>query len=591
MSEAKELENMQDAQSEEVEEESFKQMFEASLKEQPVLRRGETIKGMVVSCNADTVIIDVGAKGEGSIPAAEFIEAGLEIPAVGDEVNAQVQSVGGSTGVVLSVLAARQREAWAAVEAAFESGDSVEATVTAEVKGGYRVNLAGLNAFMPRSEADTDARIAATQIVGSPCQVAVLEARRKPENIVVSRRKPLAAEQDAKRAEFFGRVAVGDKVTGVVKRMADFGAFIDLGGVDALLHVSDISWRRINHPSEMLKAGQSVTVEIAKLNAETGKVSVSMKALQSDPWDNVAATYEPGMRLTGTVRRLLDFGAVIELEPGVEGMIHRSEMSWTQKDVKPAQLMSEGDVVDVAVLEVEAKSRRIRLSLKAVNENPWQTWLADHPIGSHITGKVKNVTDFGFFVPVSEGMDGLVHLENLSWNQDAAEALATFSKGQEVECVVLGVDVQQQRIALGIKQLSEDPFDLFLSGVKRGSSVNGKVVEIKPNGAIVEVAPGVQAYLGSREVPRDHEALKVGLEVEAKVIEVNRKRRQVSLSISQQLRDDERNAIRDYSKQVAKDSGPSALALELQRKLLGDDGGKHADARGLKRKVAAKKNA
>ena len=586
MSEAKELENIQDEQNEGIEEESFKKMFEASLKEQPIVRRGEMIKGMVVSSNADAVIIDVGAKGEGSIPAAEFVEAGLDIPVVGDEVNALVQSAGGSSGVVLSVLAARQREAWTIVEAIYESGDSMEATVTAEVKGGYRVNLAGLNAFMPRSEADPDVRIAAAQIVGKSCQVAVLEARRKPENIVVSRRKPLAVEQDAKRAEFFVQAAVGDKVAGVVKRMADFGAFIDLGGVDALLHVSDISWRRINHPSEMLKVGQSVTVEIAKLNAETGKVSVSMKALQADPWDSVAATYEPGMRLTGTVRRLLDFGAVVELEPGVEGMIHRSEMSWTRKDVKPAQVLAEGDVVDVAVLEVEAKSRRIRLSLKAVSENPWQIWLADHSIGSHITGKIKNVTDFGFFVPVSEGMDGLVHLENLSWDQNATEALAAYSKGQEVECVVLGVDVQQQRIALGIKQLSEDPFDLFISGVKRGSSVNGTVVETKPNGFIIKVAEGVQAYLGTREVPREHEELKVGLKVEAKIIEVNRKRRQVSLSISQHLRDEERDAIRNYSQQISKDSAPSALALELQRKFLGNSGTGE-----LKQKAAASKKA
>jgi small subunit ribosomal protein S1 len=586
MSEAKELENIQDEQSNGVEEESFKQLFEASLRKQPVVRRGEMIKGMVVSCNADAVIVDVGAKGEGSIPTAEFIEAGLEIPVVGDEVDALVQSVGGSAGVVLSVLAARQREAWAIVEAAFDSGDSLEATVKAEVKGGYRVNLAGLNAFMPRSEADPDVRIAAAQIVGKPCRVAILEARRKPENIVVSRRKPLAAEQDAKRAEFFAQAAAGDKVTGIVKRMADFGAFVDLGGVDALLHVSDISWRRINHPSEMLKVGQSVTVEIAKLNVETGKVSVSMKTLQADPWDSVAATYEPGMRLTGTVRRLLDFGAVVELEPGVEGMIHRSEMSWTRKDVKPAQLLSEGDVVDVAVLEVEAKSRRIRLSLKAVSENPWQTWLADHPIGSHVTGKIKNVTDFGFFVPVAEGMDGLVHLENLTWDQNATEVLATYSKGQEVECVVLGVDVKQQRIALGIKQLSEDPFDLFLAGVKRGSSVNGKVVETKPNGFIVEVAEGVQAYLGSREVPRDHEELKIGLEVEAKIIEVNRKRRQVSLSISQQIRDEERDAIRNYSQQVSKGSELSALALELQRKFLGN-----ANTRDMKQKTSVTKKA
>ncbi|PIP01578.1 MAG: 30S ribosomal protein S1, partial [Zetaproteobacteria bacterium CG23_combo_of_CG06-09_8_20_14_all_54_7] len=364
--------------------------------------------------------------------------------------------------------------------------------------------------------------------------------------------------------------AVGDKLSGVVKRLADFGAFVDLGGVDALLHVSDVSWRRIKHPSEMLSVGQGVSVEIVKLNAETGKVSVSMKTLQSDPWDNVEATYEPGMGLTGTVRRLLDFGAVVELEPGIEGMIHRSELSWTKRDVNPASVLAEGDVVDVAVLEVDASSRRIRLSLKAVSENPWQQWMADHPIGSHVSGKIKNVTDFGFFVHVAEGMDGLVHMENISWEQPGAEALAAYHKGQEVECVVLGVDVEKQRIALGIKQLSDDPFELFLAGMKRGSSVNGTVVDVKPAGVMVELAEGVQAFMPMREVPRDHGELKVGSEVEAKIVEVNNKRRQVTLSIRQHLVQEEREAMRNYSRQnAADDSAPSALALELQRKLFG----------------------
>jgi len=549
------------------EEESFKQMFEASLKEEPIVKRGEMIKTMVVSVNADTVTVDVGVKGEGSIPVAEFTQAGLEVPVVGVEIDAMVQSAGGGSGVVLSVLAAKQREAWSAIEAAAENSEIIEGVVTAEVKGGFRVNLSGLNAFMPRSEADTDMHVSAESLLGKPCNVVILEARRRPENIVVSRKKPMSAERDAERAEFFAARAVGDKLTGEVKRMADFGAFIDLGGVDALLHVSDISWRRIKHPSEMLTVAQGVTVEIVKLNAETGKVSVSMKALQSDPWENVAVTYEPGMRLTGTVRRLLDFGAVVEIEPGIEGMIHRSELSWTKSDVKPASVLSEGDVVDVAVLEVDADARRIRLSLKAVSENPWQNWLADHPIGTHIAGKIKNVTDFGFFVPVAEGMDGLVHMENLSWEQRGADALTEYSKGQDVECVVLGVDAEKQRISLGIKQLTGDPFELFLSSVKRGDSVNGKVVELNQGGAIVEIAEGVQAFLARREVPREQAELKVGDEVEAKIVEVQHKRRQVNLSIRQQLRDEERDAVRNYSKTLATDAAPSALALELQRML------------------------
>jgi len=551
-------------------EDSFRLMYEASLKEKSDIRIGEMVTGMVVGLNADVVVIDVGTKAEGTIPLAEFEQAGMEVPAIGTEIKALIQSVGGSSGVSLSVLAIRQREAWAGIEAAVTDESTVDAVITAEVKGGYRVSLGGLNAFMPRSEADTDVHILPASLVGQSCKVAVLEARRRPENIVVSRRKPLTAGLELERAAFFEKHAVGDKLSGVVKRLADFGAFVDLGGVDALLHVSDVSWRRIKHPSEMLSVGQSVSVEIVKLNAETGKVSVSMKALQSDPWDNVEATYEPGMGLTGTVRRLLDFGAVVELEPGIEGMIHRSELSWTKRDVNPAAVLAEGDVVDVAVLEVDASSRRIRLSLKAVGENPWQQWMADHPIGSHVSGKIKNVTDFGFFVHVAEGMDGLVHMENISWEQSGAEALASYHKGQEVESVVLGVDVEKQRIALGIKQLSDDPFELFLAGMKRGSSVNGTVVDVKPAGVMVELADGVQAFMPMREVPRDHGELKVGSEVEAKIVEVNNKRRQVTLSIRQHLVQEEREAMRNYSRQTAADdAAPSALALELQRKLFG----------------------
>lgn len=571
MSEPKELESMQDAAAQQAteEEESFKKLFEASLKEQPVVRRGETIRGVVVSISDDAVTVDVGAKAEGVIKAAEFEAAGLPLPKVGDEVEALVQSVGDAAGIQLSVLAARQQEAWAEVEAALASGDTLEAVISREVKGGFRVNLNGLEAFMPRSEADTDMRFDAAALLGQRCQVAVLEATRKPQNIVVSRRRPLAVEQQARREAFFASTSVGDRVSGTVKRLTSFGAFVDVGGVDALLHVSDISWQRLNDPSEMLSVGQNITAEVTKLNPETGKVSISMKALQSDPWEKVASTYEPGMRLTGTVRRLLDFGAVVELEPGIEGMIHRSELSWTKRDIRPAEVLSEGDVVDVAVLEVDAEARRIRLSLKSVTENPWQVWLSEHPVGSRVRGRIKNITDFGFFVPVADGLDGLVHLENLSWERKGAEVLKEYQKGQEVEAVVLGVDVEKQRISLGIKQLTDDPFEVFLAGVRRGQAVNGTIAELRPSGAIVELAEGVQAFLPMREVPREYGELNVGDSVEAKITDINRKRRQVELSVRQHLRDEERNAVRNYAKQAAKDDTPSALALELQRKLLG----------------------
>jgi small subunit ribosomal protein S1 len=550
------------------EEESFKQLFEASLKKKPVLKKGESIKGFVVSVDSEAVTLDVGEKNEGTINTSEFETIGSDLPAVGDEIDVVVISAGGRDGVRLSVLEGRRKELWIGIDAALESGETVEATVLREVKGGFRVNLGGLEAFMPRSEVDVDTRISVETLIGQVCQVAIIEATHRPENIVVSRKKPLAKEQEAQRAKLLKAIKVGDKVTGRVKRLADFGAFVDIGGIDALLHVSDMAWRRIEHPSEMLSAGQTVSAEVLKLNVETGKVSISMKSLQEDPWMSAASTYEAGMRLTGTVRKLLDFGAVVELEPGVEGMIHRSELSWTRKDVKPTEVLSEGDVVDVAVLAIEPKDRRIKLSLKEVSDNPWQAWLVDHPVGSKISGKIKNVTDFGFFVGLTGDLDGLVHIGNISWEKEGSEAIKDYSKSQEIEVVVLGVDIERQRISLGLKQLSGDPFEVFLSGVKRGSVVKGKVIELNSGAAMVGLADCVQARLALREVPRDHDALKVGDEVEAKVIEINRKRRQVDISIRQLLHDEERQAMRSYRQELSNEQAPSALALELQRKLL-----------------------
>ena len=549
-------------------EDSFKQLFEQSLREQPVIRRGETVKGMVVHCGQEVVVIDIGAKAEGTIPLSEFATIGAPVPAVGDEIEAQVRSVG-ATGVELSVLDAHRRSVWSVVEAAMASGEPVDGQVLSEVKGGFKVDLGGIEAFMPRSEADTSPRIQAAELIGQDCKVRVIEARRRPENIVVSRKQVLQVEQEKQQAAFFAKAKVGDKVNGKVKRLADFGAFVDLGGVDGLLHISDITWRRIRHPKEVLSVGQGVTAEITKLAPESGKVSISMRALQPDPWQQVGDTYEPGMRLTGTVRQLLDFGAVVELEPGVEGLIHRSEMSWTKRDVKPTEVLAEGDVVDVSVLEVDPQARRIRLSLKEVSENPWQAWLATHPVGSRVAGKVKTITDFGFFVGLDDNLDGLVHVGNIAWDKDGAEALQGYRKGQEVECVVLGVDVERQRISLGVKQLSADPMELFLEGAKRGSVVTGKVVDVQSGYATIELAEGVHARLGMREVPRDSDEVKLGNEIQAKVVDINPRRRQIELSIRQMLRDEERDAVRNYAASTGEEKAPSALALELH-KLFGD---------------------
>jgi len=397
----------------------------------------------------------------------------------------------------------------------------------------------------------------------------VLESNRRQNNIVVSRKKPLLVNLQELRHAFFEKTKVNQKVTGKVKRLSDFGAFIDLGGVDALLHVSDVAWRRIEHPSEMLHVGQVVHAQVIKLNEEKGKVSISMKALQEDPWGNVAATYEAGMRVTGTVRKILDFGAVIELEPGVEGLIHRSEMSWTRHDIRPAEVLTEGDVVDVTVLEMSEGERRIRLSLKDVIDNPWESWLSEHPVGSKIKGEIKNMTEFGFFVQLTDELDGLVHIGNISWSESGDEAIKHFEKNQEVECLVLGVDIAKQRVSLGIKQLENDPFDVFLEGVRLGASVKGKVVSVQSGALMVEVAEGVEARLAKRELPREQDEPKVGDEIEAKVINANKKRRQVELSVKQLQHDEERNAVKQYASQLKQEEAPSALAIELQKKFFG----------------------
>ena len=548
-------------------EQSFKQMFEASIKQHPMAARGQLVTGVVVGVDQESVMVDVGEKNEGIVPLNEFEKIGEAVPAVGDNIEVMVQSTGGSHGVNLSVLAAKHQTLWKAVDDSLANGTCIPATVQTEVKGGLKVDLGGLSAFLPRSEIDINPS-SPGNIIGQPIDVVVLTASHRPENIVVSRKRPLEAAHAVQRQAFFASARVGDKVSGEIRRLTNFGAFVDIGGVDALLHVSDIAWRRLKHPSEALQAGQKITAEIIKLNEASGKVSLSMRTLQADPWENVTGKYQPGMRLTGTVRKLLDYGAMVEIEPGVEGMIHRSEMSWTRQDINPAKILAEGDVVDVAVLAVDTEKRRISLSLKEVTENPWQAWLAKHPVGMHIKGTVRSITDFGLFIRLDDELDGLVHIGNLSWHESGEQAIAPYAKGDEVECVVLGVDVERQRIALGIKQLEDDPFEVFLTNASRGSRVDGKVLAPATGGFTIELMPGITAYLPSREVPKEQGELKSGSSIEAKIVELDRKRRNVKLSINQMLRDEEKDAVRNYAKAREKESEPSALALELQRKLL-----------------------
>jgi len=546
---------------------SFKQLFEESIKKHPVVVRGQIVSGLVASVDHESVMVDVGGKNEGLVPLSEFEKLGESAPSIGDGIEVMVQSAGGANGVQLSLLAARRHSLWERVNASLANESCIPATVQAMVKGGLTVDLGGLSAFLPRSEIDIAPSVS-SELIGQQINVVVLSASRKPENIVISRKRPLEAARNEKRKKFFASKKAGDRVNGEIKRLTDFGAFVDVGGVDALLHVSDIAWRRLKHPGEALQIGQHITAEIIKLDESAGKISLSMRALQADPWRNISGKYETGMRLTGTVRKLLDYGAMVEIEPGVEGMIHRSEMSWTRQDINPSKVLTEGDVVDVAVLAVDIEKRRISLSLKEVAANPWQTWLTGHPVGMRVKGTVRSITDFGLFVRLNNDLDGLVHIGNLSWHEAGEQAITAYARGDEVECVVLGVDVDRQRIALGIKQLDDDPFEVFLANASRGSRVEGKILESVAGGFTVELVQGVTAYLSNREVPRESDELKSGASVEAKIVELDRKRRKIRLSISQMLRDEEKDALRNYAKAGGKDHAPSALALELQRKFL-----------------------
>ncbi|MDX8394737.1 MAG: 30S ribosomal protein S1 [Mariprofundales bacterium] len=557
--EAKEEENM-----------SFADMLDASLGQQNNLRRGELVTGVVAAIDTDLVFVDIGAKGEGTVPFEEFARlVQSDLPKVGDEIEVLVKDISDRNGVQISILDALRYRGWKKIEEANANGENLRALIEAEKKGGYRVNCGGVQGFMPYSESALNPRqVKSSTLLGNEFDVAIIEISRRPENLVVSRRKILQAERELKRKAFFDNVAIGSKVTGTVRRLTDFGAFIDLGVVDALLHVSDITWRRLKHPSEVLQSGQEIEAEITKLDAENGKISVSLRALLTDPWTTVIQKYNAGDRVKGTVRRLEDFGAMIELEDGVEGMAHRSELSWMKADVPPTQVLAENDQVEVAIISVDAARRRIALSLKQVLDNPWESFLKSHPPGTHISGRVRAITDFGMFVSATKELDGLVHASNLSWTKRSEEALKAYKKGQEVECVVLGVDTERQRVSFGIKQLEDDPFTVFVSGASKGGAVNGTVIETQKAGYVIKVAEGVLAFLPQRQLARDQEALHPDDKIEAKVIEMDKKRRRIVLSVRQWQNDEQRATINKYKNEQSNDHAPSALALELQRKVL-----------------------
>jgi len=540
-------------------EENFAALFAASLKERDVVE-GRVVKGTVIAIENDMALIDIGLKAEGRVPLKEFSEGGRppEIK-VGDEVEVFLDRLENRQGeAVLSREKARREEAWIQLERAFKNGECVKGTIFGRVKGGFTVDLSGAVAFLPGSQVDIRPVRDITPLMGVEHEFQILKMDRHRGNIVVSRRAMLEESRAEARAELLKNLKEGQVLEGVVKNITDYGAFVDLGGVDGLLHVTDIAWRRINHPTEVLSIGQTVKVQVIRFNPETQRISLGMKQLESDPWEGVEAKYPVGAKFRGRVTNITDYGAFVELEPGIEGLVHVSEMSWTKKNVHPGKIVSTSQEVEVMVLDVDPHKRRISLGLKQCRENPWVELQENHPVGSVIEGEVKNITEFGLFIGLPGGIDGMVHMSDISWDRPGDEAIKDFKKGDVVKAKILGIDVEKERISLGIKQLTEDPFAHATSELKRGDRVTCTVTAVLDNGIEVDVA-GTTGFIRRSDLSRDRseqrpDRFAVGEKVDAKVTNIDRNSRRLTLSIKALEIEEEKQAMAAYG---SSDSGAS----------------------------------
>jgi len=540
--------------------EIFADLLEESLQENSSLER-TVVKGTVVSVDSDHALIDVGLKSEGRVALKEFAPPGqpAEI-AVGDKVEVFVERYEDVNGeVVLSREKARREEAWEKLEEAFEKTERVTGTIFGRVKGGFTVDLSGAVAFLPGSQVDIRPVRDVSPLMGTPQPFMILKMDRSRGNIVVSRRAVLEETRAAERTELVANLKEGQVLQGVVKNITDYGAFVDLGGVDGLLHVTDISWRRINHPSEALQVGQTVQVQVVRFNSETQRISLGMKQLEADPWDDVELKYPVTSRFTGRVTNITDYGAFVELEPGIEGLVHVSEMSWTKKNVHPGKIVSTSQEVDVMVLDVDPTKRRISLGLKQTQENPWDEFSTRFPQGTEIDGEVRNITEFGLFVGLPGDIDGMVHLSDISWEKSGEEALEAFTKGDEVKVKILEVDTEKERISLGIKQLTEDPFEGSLGSVRKGDIVTSTVSEVNDGGIEVTTSGGLTAFIRRSDLSRDRseqrpDRFAVGEKVDAMVTNIDMSSRRLSLSIKTKEVSEEKTAMAQYG---SSDSGAS----------------------------------
>ncbi|MCL6405876.1 30S ribosomal protein S1 [Dickeya dadantii] len=546
--------------------ESFAQLFEESLKEIET-RPGSIVRGVVVAIDKDVVLVDAGLKSESAIPVEQFKNAQGEIEIqVGDEVDVALDAVEDGFGeTLLSREKAKRHEAWLMLEKAYEESATVTGVINGKVKGGFTVELNGIRAFLPGSLVDVRPVRDTLHLEGKELEFKVIKLDQKRNNVVVSRRAVIESENSAERDQLLENLQEGMEVKGIVKNLTDYGAFVDLGGVDGLLHITDMAWKRVKHPSEIVNVGDEITVKVLKFDRERTRVSLGLKQLGEDPWVAIAKRYPEGTKLTGRVTNLTDYGCFVEIEEGVEGLVHVSEMDWTNKNIHPSKVVNVGDVVEVMVLDIDEERRRISLGLKQCKANPWQQFAETHNKGDRVEGKIKSITDFGIFIGLDGGIDGLVHLSDISWNVAGEEAVREYKKGDEIAAVVLQVDAERERISLGVKQLAEDPFNNYLSVNKKGAIVTGKVTAVDAKGATVELADGVEGYLRASEASRDRIedatlVMSVGDEIEAKYTGVDRKNRVVSLSIRAKDEADEKDAIASVNNKQEEGNFSNAMA-------------------------------
>ena len=553
--------------------ESFAELFEQSIKDSNV-KPGELILGQVIQVTPDVVIVNAGLKSEAAIPVSQFKDgAGKLNVNVGDEVEVVLESLENGFGETqMSREKAMRVKAWDVLEKAFEDQSIVTGYMTGKVKGGFTISIDSIRAFLPASLVDVRPVRDPGYLEGKELEFKVIKIDRKRNNVVVSRRAVVETEMSADRDELLANLEEGKVVKGIVKNLTDYGAFVDLGGIDGLLHITDLAWKRVKHPSEVLEVGQEIEAKVLRYDRERNRVSLGLKQLGDDPWAEIARRYPEGSRLFGKVTNITDYGAFVEIEEGVEGLVHVSEMDWTNKNIHPSKVLSLGDEVEVMILDIDSERRRISLGIKQCHANPWETFAATHNKNDKVSGTIKSITDFGVFVGLEGGIDGLIHLSDLSWTRPGEEAVHDYKKGDEVEAVVLAVDPERERISLGIKQLSPggDPFSAYVSDHGKGSIVNGTVVSVEAKGAVIKLEDDVEGYLRASELSRDRiedarSILNEGDSVEAKITTIDRKNRKISLSIKAKDLQEESEAVQEYTRKTG--GASTNLGDKLKEKL------------------------